>query len=112
MQDLKILIVDDVPDDAELVAVQLKQQGIKFKWKYVNNAKRLRDAIIDESWDAVISDYSMPGFDGIEALKIVRELDNDIPFIMVSGTIGEERCTGLSDEKQYVSPGSCFIKRN
>jgi len=90
MQDLKILIVDDVPDDAELVAVQLKQQGIKFSWKYVDNAQKLKNALNDDVWDAVISDYSMPGFDGIEALRIVREFDKDIPFIMVSGTIGED----------------------
>lgn len=90
MKDLKILIVDDVPDDAELVALQLKQHGIKFSWKYVDNAQKLKNALIDDEWDVVISDYSMPGFDGIEALRIVREFDKDIPFIMVSGTIGED----------------------
>ena len=90
MQDLKILIVDDVPDDAELVALQLKQQGIKFSWKHVDNAKRLKDTLNNEHWDAVITDYSMPGFDGIEALRIVNEYDKDLPVIMVSGTIGED----------------------
>ena len=90
MQDLKILIVDDVPDDAELVAVQMKQQGIKFFWKHVDNVKRLKDALNDEHWDAVITDYAMPGFDGIEALRIVNEYDEDLPVIMVSGTIGED----------------------
>ena len=90
MQDLKILIVDDVPDDAELVAVQLKQQGIKFSWKHVDNAQKLKNALTDETWDIVITDYSMPGFDGIEALKIVNEYDEDLPVIMVSGTIGED----------------------
>ncbi len=90
MQDLKILIVDDVPDDAELVAMQLKQHGIKFSWKYVDNAQKLKNALIDETWDIVITDYSMPGFDGIEALRIVNEYDEDLPVIMVSGTIGED----------------------
>ncbi len=90
MQDLKILIVDDVPDDAELVAVQLKQQGIKFSWKHVDNAQKLKNALTDEAWDIVITDYSMPGFDGIEALRIVNEYDKDLPVIMVSGTIGED----------------------
>jgi len=90
MQDLKILIVDDVPDDAELVAVQLKQQGIKFSWKYVDNAQKLKNALTEKTWDAVITDYSMPGFDGIEALRIVNEYDKNIPVIMVSGTIGED----------------------
>jgi len=73
MQDLKILIIDDVPDDAELVAVQLKQQGIKFSWKHVDNAQKLKNALIHSAWDIVITDYSMPGFDGIEALRIVNE---------------------------------------
>ncbi|MBE9509500.1 MAG: response regulator [Bacteroidetes bacterium] len=90
MQNLKILIVDDVPDDAELVAVQLKQQGIKFSWKHVDNAQKLKNALTDEAWDVVITDYSMPGFDGIEALRIVNEYDEDLPVIMVSGTIGED----------------------
>ena len=90
MQDLKILIVDDVPDDAELVAMQLKQQGIKFLWKYVDNAQKLKNALTDKAWDIVITDYSMPGFDGIEALRIVNEYDEDLPVIMVSGTIGED----------------------
>ncbi len=90
MQDLKILIVDDVPDDAELVAVQLKQQGIKFSWKYVNNAQKLKNALTDDVWDIVITDYSMPGFDGIEALRMVNKYDDDLPVIMVSGTIGED----------------------
>ena len=90
MQDLKILIVDDVPDDAELVAVQLKQQGLKFSWKHVDNAQKLKNALTDETWDIVITDYSMPGFDGIEAFRIVNEYDEDMPVIMVSGTIGED----------------------
>jgi len=90
MKDLKILIVDDVPDDAELVALQLKQQGMKFSWKHVDNAQKLKNALTDEAWDIVITDYSMPGFDGIEVFRIVNEYDENLPVIMVSGTIGED----------------------
>ena len=90
MQDLKILIVDDVQDDAELIALQLKQQGIKFLWKHVDNAQKLSNALTDETWDIVITDYAMPGFDGIEALRIVNDHDENLPVIMVSGTMGED----------------------
>ena len=90
MQDLKILIVDDVPDDAELVALQLKQQGMKFSWKHVDNAQKLSNTLTDETWDIVITDYAMPGFDGIEALRIVNDHDENLPVIMVSGTMGED----------------------
>ena len=89
MKNINILIIDDVADDAELVALQLKTDRIKFTWKHVDTEKKLKDALRNEEWDAVISDYAMPGFDGLSALKIIKEWNENIPFIMVSGTIGE-----------------------
>ncbi|MEA3504881.1 MAG: response regulator, partial [Bacteroidota bacterium] len=85
-----ILIIDDVADDAELCVIQLKQYGIDFSWRYVECEEEINKALREETFDVVISDYSMVGFDGIAALKIVKEFDVDMPFIMVSGTIGEE----------------------
>ena len=90
MKHLNILIIDDVADDVELIVLQLLSEKIEFTWKHVDTEKKLKDALKDEEWDAVISDYAMPGFDGLSVLKIVKEWDEDIPFIMVSGTIGED----------------------
>ena len=73
MKNINILIIDDVADDAELVALQLKTDRIKFTWKHVDTEKKLKDALRNEEWDAVISDYAMPGFDGLSALKIIKE---------------------------------------
>ncbi|MCD4773044.1 MAG: response regulator [Bacteroidales bacterium] len=90
MKNLNLLIIDDVADDAELIVLQLKSDKIKFSWTHVDTEKKLKESLINEKWDAIISDYAMPGFDGLAALKIVKEWDEDMPFIMVSGTIGED----------------------
>jgi len=90
MKNINILIIDDVADDAELVVLQLQADKLKFTRKHVDTEKKLKDALRNEEWDAVISDYAMPGFDGLSALKIIKEWDEDMPFIMVSGTIGED----------------------
>jgi len=90
MRKFNILIIDDVEDDAELCAIHLAKGDLAFSWKYVDCEKDIVAALNENTFDAVISDYSMVGFDGLAALKIVKDFDVDIPFIMVSGTIGEE----------------------
>ncbi|MFO8030402.1 MAG: histidine kinase dimerization/phosphoacceptor domain -containing protein [Cyclonatronaceae bacterium] len=87
---LKVLIIEDLPDDAELVALELQRAGYETDMTRVETAEALKKALEDISWDVIISDYNLPGFDGLAALEIVSESSLDIPFIVISGTVGEE----------------------
>jgi len=87
---LRALILEDSEMDCVLLVRELENHGFSVLHKRIENAPDLRKSLISESWDIVISDYSMPGFNGTAALKIVQELKVDVPFIFVSGTIGED----------------------
>jgi signal transduction histidine kinase len=91
---LRALIVEDSADDAELVARELNRGGFRLESRRVDTAEGLRTALRACRWDAVISDFAMPGFSGLEALSIVREHDQYVPFILVSGSIGEDVAVG------------------
>jgi two-component system cell cycle sensor histidine kinase/response regulator CckA len=86
---LRVLFIEDSEDDAALQVRLLRQAGYDVAYTRVQSADELKTAL-ERPWDIVISDYSMPHFSGTEALKVVREKGVDIPFIFVSGTIGEE----------------------
>jgi diguanylate cyclase (GGDEF)-like protein/PAS domain S-box-containing protein len=87
---LRLLIVEDSDDDAQLLLVRLRRAGYEPEHLRVDNETDLRAALRDSEWQLVISDYAMPGFSGMRALEIVREIRPDTPFILVSGTVGEE----------------------
>jgi signal transduction histidine kinase len=89
-QRLRILIVEDSEDDAMLIAQSLYRSGFETGYVRVDSEEELQQALANERWDLVISDYSLPGLDGFAALEIFKQFDLDIPFIVVSGTIGEE----------------------
>jgi PAS domain S-box-containing protein len=86
---LRALIIEDSETDAELLLLALARAGYDVASLRVQTAAALREALLSE-WDVALSDYSMPGFDAIEALRIVKATGKDTPFIIVSGTIGEE----------------------
>ena len=88
--ELSVLFVEDSALDMELSLHELKGLGRKLSATRVSDADALRDALTRSSPDVILSDFSMPGFSGMHALEIVRELAPEIPFIFVSGTIGEE----------------------
>jgi len=87
---VKILVVEDSEDDAKLAMRALRQGGFVPTYLRVENAEALRAAFEREHWDAVLSDFRLPGFNGVEALEVFRDTGLDIPFIFFSGTIGEE----------------------
>jgi two-component system, cell cycle sensor histidine kinase and response regulator CckA len=102
MKHLELLIVEDMEDDAELLLRYLKKAGYEVSWERVEDAESMRALLAERDWDAVISDYSMPRFSGMEGFNVLRESGLDIPFIMISGTIGEETAVaamraGVSD---------------
>lgn len=86
---LRILIVEDREDDALLMVDHLESGGIVCEWQRVDTEQGMLEALV-KHWDIVFSDYSMPEFNGALALQILRQHDPDLPFIIVSGTIGEE----------------------
>ena len=87
---VKVLIVEDSEDDATLELHALRRGGFAPASRRVQTASELKAALAEERWDAVLSDFNMPGFTGLEALRIVRAAGLDIPFILVSATIGED----------------------
>src|SRR5690242_19375237 len=88
---LKALIIEDVTTEAELAVYELRQAGIHLETCVVQDEAGLREGLSVFNPDLVLSDFTLPQFDGMSALRIVRELSPDTPFIFVSGTIGEER---------------------
>ncbi|MDK9702225.1 MAG: EAL domain-containing protein [Sulfuritalea sp.] len=91
---LRVLIVEDTPDDALLLLRVLRKAGFAPEHLRVDSAAEMSDALAAEAWDIVISDYTMPQFSGLQALEIARRHDADLPFIIVSGNIGEEVAVG------------------
>src|SRR4051812_18676395 len=89
-QPLRLLMIEDVEDDAVLLRQELVRSGYSLHWRRVQNEAELRGALGAEAWDLVVSDYSLPTFDALGALAVIRELGLDLPFIICSGTIGED----------------------
>lgn len=92
---LRALIVEDSEDDARLVVRELERGGFDVKSERVDTPAAMADALKDSSWDIVLSDHSMPHFDSTAALDLTRRADSDMPFIIVSGKIGEELAVSL-----------------
>jgi signal transduction histidine kinase len=101
MATLSILLVEDNPHDAELVELELRRSGLDFELRRVWDRARYL-AELETPPDVVISDYNMPGFDGLSAFALLREKQYETPFILVSGAMGEELAVaamreGISD---------------
>ena len=91
---LRVLIVEDDPNDASLIVSQLRREGFEPEWHRVDcEADYL--ARLDDQLDVVLSDYTLPTFDVVTALRLLHERQLDVPFIVISGTIGEERAVDV-----------------
>jgi CheY-like chemotaxis protein len=86
----RVLFVEDSPEDAELLQMQLEDAGLAADFMRVDEESALRGALATFHPDIVLSDLSMPGFSGHDALRVVRASAPRLPFIFVSGTIGED----------------------
>jgi two-component system, NarL family, sensor histidine kinase UhpB len=89
-QKLNVLLVEDDPEDAEMNVNHLIRAGYDVTYTRVETADGMNKALEDLKWDLILSDYSMPKFDVPSALEIFHQYPLDIPFIVVSGAIGEE----------------------
>jgi len=87
---LRVLIIDDSADDAELVLRELRRGGYAPDFRRVDTAEALASAFDGETWQVILCDFTMPKFGGIEAHSTVRRLGVDVPFIFVSETMGED----------------------
>jgi len=92
---LRVLLVEDVEDDALLVLRMLQAGNFKVEHKRVDTPEAMTAALADGPWDLVISDYQMPKFSGGAALALLQKSGLDVPFIVVSGIIGEEIAVGM-----------------
>ena len=90
-RELRLLLIEDSESDAELTLRLLKAAGFKCSHRCVVTEKEMRSALRAELPDLILSDFSLPGFDGMSALAIARAEAASVPFIFLSGTIGEER---------------------
>ena len=87
---LRVLIVEDSEDDALLLLSELKQGGYEPLHERVETAEAMHDALRGKPWDVILCDYDIHGFNGLDAIEIMKESEIDIPFIVVSGMTGEE----------------------
>ena len=107
---LKLLIVEDMAEDMELIVLALESGGVNFNWDTAETSAECRKLLENCNYDAVLSDYRLPGLNGLEVLKLMQELGQDIPFILVTGSLGEEAAVecikaGMTD---YVLKGRLF----
>jgi PAS domain S-box-containing protein len=87
---LRLLHLEDSPQDAELVQLMLERNGLDCDTVIVNNKISFEQALAKGGFDLILSDFSLPGYNGLAALALVRERRPQLPFILVSGTVGED----------------------
>ena len=87
---LRVLIVEDSEDDAELLLAELRRAGYNPTSRMVQTREEMTAALDGQAWDIVVSDYNMPHFSALGALAVMHERHQDLPFIILSGAIGEE----------------------
>ena len=87
---IKILMVEDSKDDPILIIRNIKKNGLNPVHERVETSEEMKAALDSKEWDIVLSDYKLPQFNGLDALKLFRRKNLEIPFIIISGTIGEE----------------------
>src|ERR1700730_13823791 len=91
---LRLLVVEDSADDTMLLVHELRKGGFEPIWERVDTAASMIAALDRGPWGLVVADFTSPAFSGIAALEVLRSRDADLPFIFVSGTIGEDAAVG------------------
>lgn len=104
---LRMLIVEDSEDDALLLARALRRAGYDVSFERVETAGTMTEALARQTWNLIIADHSMPHFSGTEALELLKKSGLDIPFIFVSGTIGEDTAVAAmkAGAQDYIMKG-------
>jgi diguanylate cyclase (GGDEF)-like protein len=105
---IKVIIVEDSEDDLLLILRALKKGGFETVYTRVETKENLQSALGDDQWQVIISDHAMPCFSAPEALRILKESGRDLPFIIVSGTIGED----IAVESMHTGAHDYIMKGN
>ena len=105
---LRVLVVEDSEDDSLLLLRELKRGGYDATWERVDTPDAMEAALEQQTWDIVISDYAMPQFSMPAALKMLQDKELDVPFIIVSGAIGEEAAVAAmrAGARDYIMKGN------
>jgi signal transduction histidine kinase/FixJ family two-component response regulator len=105
---LRVLLVEDSDNDAELILRALREGGYQPRDRRVDTPGGMAEALDGAAWDVVLADYKLPGFSGLAALRLVQERRLDVPFILVSGVIGED----VAVEAMRAGAHDYVMKRN
>src|SRR6202521_2657404 len=115
---LRVLILEPSPHDVEVILFELKEAGVLVEQRVAENAEQFRRAIREQTFDAVLADHRLPNWTGLDALKVLRATGNEIPFLLATGTLGEEAAVecikqGVSDYvlKDHISRLPNALKR-
>lgn len=92
---INVLILEDREEDYLLLVAELKSEGLRLNCRQIEHMWELEDALLERNWQLIIADYTFPEFTAIDALALVRATRPEIPFIVVSGSIGEEKAVEL-----------------
>ena len=105
---LNVLLIEDSENDSLLMVRELTKAGYSVSFERVYSAANLSAALEKGGWDVVVSDFTMPGFSGTEALSQVRKHDSELPFLFMSGTIGEDTAVAAmrSGADDYIMKGN------
>ena len=105
---LRLLIIEDVEDHALLIVRELRKGGFDPAFERVETLQELEAALESGTWDAIISDFNLPSFNGFEALRTMQEKGLDLPFLLVSGAIGEEKAAEMmkAGAHDYIRKGN------
>ncbi|ADJ28276.1 response regulator receiver modulated diguanylate cyclase/phosphodiesterase with PAS/PAC sensor(s) [Nitrosococcus watsonii C-113] len=108
MRKLRVLLVEDSEDDALLLERHLRRSGYQPAVTRVETRETMLTALQAQSWDIILSDHSLPHFGSMEALNLLQQAGIDIPFIMVSGTVGEDRAVEImrAGAHDYIMKGN------
>lgn len=95
MNPIRVIILDDEPDDARLIQRQLEKLDNPVEVRLTTSEREYRQSLDDFPPDIILADYKLPSFTGLQALKFLHQTGHDIPFIIISGTIGEEKAVEI-----------------
>lgn len=90
MPSIRLLLVEDSPEDEYILIRRLKEAGYSVGYVCVKTAESFLNELSANNWDLIISDFELPAFNGLQALQLLKDSRKDIPFILVSGSVGEE----------------------
>lgn len=104
---LRVLIVEDSEDDAELLIYELERGGFSPEYRQVDTPTLMSQALDQQEWDIILADYSLPQFSATDALKLLQQKNLDLPFIIVSGSISDEAAVAAMKRgaHDYLSKG-------